>query len=134
MHCWICDPEARNMTNDVRSAVTSFCSIPGVGNEMSGKVTLQTPLHPNLRKSYEFLLPFFEQIVVFEQNLLSDPKHQENFLKYLSHDLREQVRSKWAKMGGDGAKMWDLWQKTYTEWKHEGANSKFRKVSNQTPI
>ena len=27
VHCWICDPEARNMSNDMRSAVTSFFTI-----------------------------------------------------------------------------------------------------------
>lgn len=71
VHCWICDPEARNMSNEMRTAVTQYCNI-GSGNENSGKVQLSYPLHPNLRKAYVFLLPFFENIVVTEQNLLSE--------------------------------------------------------------
>jgi DNA primase small subunit len=40
VHCWVCDPEARNMTNEQRTAVTNFCNIPGLGNDTAGKVNL----------------------------------------------------------------------------------------------
>jgi len=65
VHCWICDPEARNMSNDMRTAVTSYCSVQ-TGNELSGKLILHYPLHPNIRKAFNFLFPFFEQIVIVE--------------------------------------------------------------------
>jgi len=65
IHCWICDPEARNMSNEMRTAVTQYCSVTA-GNELSGKLILTYPLHPNLRKAYEFLKPFFERIAIQE--------------------------------------------------------------------
>jgi DNA primase small subunit len=83
VHCWICDPEARNMSNEMRTAVTQYCNIGASGNENSGKVALSYPLHPNLRRAYNFLVPFFENIVVEEQNLLSDEKHQARFIAYM---------------------------------------------------
>lgn len=58
------------MTNEMRQTVTKYCDI-GVGNELAGKLNLSYPLHPNLRKAYEYLAPHFEQIVVDEQDLLS---------------------------------------------------------------
>jgi DNA primase small subunit len=126
VHCWICDPEARNMTNEMRSAVTQYCNIPGVGNEMSGKVTLQYPLHPNLRKAFEYLKDFFEQIVIKEQDLLSQPRHQQNFLKYLSIDIRDGVMKKWATLKNEGEKMWAVWKQAHEEWKFSAANAKYK--------
>lgn len=34
IHAWVCDEQAREMSNDMRSAVVNYCSI-GVGNENS---------------------------------------------------------------------------------------------------
>ena len=51
LHAWICDEGAREMTNEMRSAVVGYCNI-GVGNEMSGRTQLVHPLHPRLRKCY----------------------------------------------------------------------------------
>lgn len=36
IHAWVCDDGAREMTNEMRTAVVSYCNI-GVGNEMSGR-------------------------------------------------------------------------------------------------
>ena len=62
------------MNNEMRTAVTQYFNI-GTGNENSGKLTLNSPLHPALKKAYKFLEPFFEKIVIQEQNLLSDASH-----------------------------------------------------------
>jgi DNA primase small subunit len=51
IHAWICDEGAREMTNEMRSAVVSYCNLEK-GNEMSGPMMLNSPLHPRLRKLY----------------------------------------------------------------------------------
>ena len=58
IHAWVCDEAARDMTNEMRSAVVSYCNI-GVGNEMSGITKLSYPLHPRLQATYKKLLPDF---------------------------------------------------------------------------
>jgi DNA primase small subunit len=58
IHAWVCDEAAREMTNEMRSAVVSYCNI-GVGNEMSGITKLSYPLHPRLQATYKKLLPDF---------------------------------------------------------------------------
>jgi DNA primase small subunit len=47
IHGWVCDEEARSMNNEMRSAVVAYCNI-GTGNELSGKLNLNYPLHPRL--------------------------------------------------------------------------------------
>ena len=126
VHCWICDPEARNMTNDMRQAVTQYFTIQGVGSENAGKITLSAPLHPTVQKAFRFLEQFFVEIVIKEQNLLAQPKHQENFLQYLSHEIREDVRHKWRKAGGDTLKMWDMWLTAHNDWKASPENVRFK--------
>lgn len=58
IHAWICDEGAREMNNEMRTAVVSYCNL-GVGNEMSGRTQLQYPLHPRLQQIFKKLLPDF---------------------------------------------------------------------------
>lgn len=51
LHAWICDEGAREMTNEMRSAVVGYCNL-GVGNEMTGRTNLSSPLHPRLKDIY----------------------------------------------------------------------------------
>ena len=51
IHAWVCDEGAREMTNEMRSAVVQYCNLEK-GNEMSGHMVLQAPLHPRLRKIF----------------------------------------------------------------------------------
>lgn len=95
IHAWVCDDAAREMTNDMRSSVVSYCNI-GVGNELSGKLRLSYPLHPRLKKVFEFLYSNFERIIVQDHDLLQVETHREKFLQHLpNEDLRTKVRRKW---------------------------------------
>lgn len=40
VHCWVCDPDARNMTNEMRAAVASYINIQGLGNEKAERLYL----------------------------------------------------------------------------------------------
>ena len=124
VHCWICDPEARNMNNEMRTAVTQYFNI-GTGNENSGKLTLSSPLHPALKKAYRFLEPYFEQIVVEEQNLLAEANHQSKFISYMPSDKRDELTRKWKSTKAP-AEMWEIWKNLYNDWK---AQNRGKKVS-----
>mmetsp|Transcript_19070 Transcript_19070/g.13838 ORF Transcript_19070/g.13838 Transcript_19070/m.13838 type:complete len:84 (-) Transcript_19070:547-798(-) len=56
IHCWVCDSSARFLLNEGRSAVTDYCNL-GVGNEQSGKLKIQHPLHPMLVKAFNSVYP-----------------------------------------------------------------------------
>jgi DNA primase small subunit len=70
IHGWVCDEEARTMSNEMRTAIVSYCNL-GTGNELSGKLTLNYPLHPRLQQVFKMLYPMFEDIIINEHNLLS---------------------------------------------------------------
>lgn len=82
IHCWIADESARQMTNEQRAAVTEYVHL-NVGNEQTGGIELSYPLHPMLERSYKYLEKRFEQIVINDQDLLSNEKHQNLFIKLL---------------------------------------------------
>ena len=54
IHAWVCDETARQMSNDMRSAVIQYCNI-GVGNENANRLQLDYPMHPRLRSAYNYL-------------------------------------------------------------------------------
>jgi len=63
VHAWVCDEGARDMTNEMRTAVVAYCNL-GTGNELSGKLQLTAPLHPRLASCYKMLLPMFQDIII----------------------------------------------------------------------
>ena len=87
VHAWVCDPEARNMNNDMRSSIVNYINI-GLGNDKADRLTLSHPIHPHLERAYNHLLPSFMSVIIEDQDVLSTPKHQARFLSYLPHDLR----------------------------------------------
>ncbi len=82
VHCWISDPEARSMNNEMRNAVANYINL-NIGGENSGKLKLTYPLHPHLQKAYDILQKEFEKLVIEEQNILTVEKHRTKFLSFL---------------------------------------------------
>ena len=65
VHCWVCDPEARSMNNDMRGAVVNYMSL-NIGNEKAERLHLTSPMHPHLVRSYKHLAPHFEKVIIEE--------------------------------------------------------------------
>ena len=52
------------MSNEQRTAVAEYVNV-NIGNEMTGKCFIPTPMHPSLKRSYDILYPaLFEEIVI----------------------------------------------------------------------
>jgi hypothetical protein len=93
----------------MRSAVVSYCNL-GVGNENAAKMTLQYPLHPRLKKTYNYLTRKFDEIIIQDHDLLSLETHREKFLTFLpDQTLQQTVRTLWKNMG-EGCPGADLWR------------------------
>jgi len=92
IHAWVCDDEARNMTNEMRSAVISYCNI-GVGNE-NKRLVLEYPMHPRLRKSYAYLKDKFLEVIIRDHDLLRIEAHREKMLKFLPKVPNDELKSK----------------------------------------
>ena len=59
---------------------------------MSGKLELSYPLHPVLNRAYKILTKEFQKIIIEDQRLLDDPKHQAYFIKILPEKMREEAK------------------------------------------
>lgn len=93
IHAWVCDDDARSMNNEMRSAVVSYMSI-NVGNENANKLVLDYPLHPRLRKSYNYLKSRFEDIIIGDHNLLTIETHREKMLSFLPYVQNDELKKK----------------------------------------
>jgi DNA primase small subunit len=85
IHCWVSDDQARNMTNEMRSAITEYVYL-NVGSDMTGRVRLSQPLHPSHKNAFEFIDKHFKQICILDQNLLQNELHRKKFLTFLPEE------------------------------------------------
>ena len=122
------------MTNEMRSAVVQYCNL-GVGNELSGKMTLSHPLHPRLKKVYKYLVKQFEEIIIRDHNLLTIETHETNFIKYLpDYESQQRVQSKWKSMpGSDSEEKWRVYQEEYQAWAENKKRENQRAKKNHRP-
>lgn len=66
VHCWVCDPSARALTNEARTAVVEYLSVHTGSKENSDRKMKQTfthPIHPMVKRAYTLLEPYFERFI-----------------------------------------------------------------------
>jgi len=105
IHCWVCDPRARKMTDQERSAVAKYLSLVE-GNEkmaIGTRCPLTSPMHPMLERGYnQVLLPLFVDDIIQDegQQLLSNPDHWNIILDMLPDvtGLRQKVKDEWSRI------------------------------------
>ena len=123
IHCWVCDPRARKMSNEVRSAVADYLG-PQL-NAATGRLKVSIPMHPFLRSAYDNeLLPFFrEKILASEASggfgMLDVPARQAKLLDMFGdEELKEEFLDLWARKDEPGLKRWQgLTGKVETKFK-----------------
>lgn len=138
VHCWVCDAEARSLSNEARSAVVEYLSVAVGSAEKSDKKirdTFKQPFHPMIRRAYDTLVPYFEKYIADGQGqgLL---EKRAKYIKVLNSLPNEQIRlelaSSWEENEMDGAQRWrELVDKTTPPQRSKNASEqslKKRKV------
>ncbi|KAJ4885287.1 DNA primase [Raphanus sativus] len=95
---WSCDPEARRMTNEQRSAVAEYFRVYKGNENNARKVTLMGySLYPFLARSYvDYLKGFFEGELQANQSIFSTKDKYEKILDMISdQDIQSELREKW---------------------------------------
>jgi DNA primase small subunit len=98
IHCWVCDPVARALKNDERSAIVTYLSMETGPSENSSKAAKK--LHPMIVRAYEILEPYFEKYICSEhgQKLLVSKKKFVPLLNSLpDEDIRAFLYKLWDK-------------------------------------
>jgi len=99
IHAWVCDEEARMLSNEARSAVANYFEITLNKKRSEG---LTYPLHPMLERAHQTLEPYFIEQVLPEDGhgVLASQEAWEELLDSLPEQAKESVGSnlkeKWA--------------------------------------
>jgi DNA primase small subunit len=117
VHCWVSDPEARELTNEARTAVVDYLSVKVGSSENSdlrgAKSTFTLPLHPMIKRSYNTLEPYFRNCICDNegQGLLGTKNRYTTLLNTLPDDkIKKELHDFWGKESQkylSGAQRWD---------------------------
>ncbi len=94
VHCWVCDPSARQLSNDARTAIVSYLSIENSEEFESGKI------HPMMRRAFSIMEPYFARYIAdgSGQGLLARRVNYMKILNSMPDDaIRAQLHSAWEK-------------------------------------
>lgn len=112
VHCWVCDPEARRLSNEARAAVVDYLSVNTGSNENSDKKlkSMYDVLHPSLNRAYEMLEACFERYIASDNGQAVLTNKGLAYRKILNTLPDESVRSEldrlWEKGNLTGAEKW----------------------------
>eukprot|EP00198_Chlamydomonas_reinhardtii_P011616 XP_001700953.1 primase subunit of DNA polymerase alpha [Chlamydomonas reinhardtii] len=98
IHCWVCDPSARQLSDEQRSAVASWFAMYKGHEEGKARVALLGGnMHPAVERAAGILRSAWVQTLLPAQQLLEDGPQCEALLRYLPEEgLVETVRKKWT--------------------------------------
>jgi len=96
VHCWVCDPRARKLSVEERSAVVEYISVAGQRKQSDKFSFINMPrhLHPTLKQAFdEVLLDYFEK-QVFPGHLF-EKESWDMVLATLPDELRTPISKSW---------------------------------------
>jgi len=112
VHCWVCDPVARNLTNEARTAVVDYLSVHTGSADNSDKRLKQNFAQPHamMTRAYGILDPYFEQDIADDkgQGLLARKDRYMKVLNSLPDEvIRKELYDAWEHNTGlSGAARW----------------------------
>ena len=113
IHCWVCDPAARDLPNDAREAIVTYLDVKFVSDDdenKRNKRVFQNPMHPSLRRAYSILEPMFEKYICSNdgQGILGDKaKYRKVLNKIPDESVRIELDTMWEKNPHmSGAERW----------------------------
>ncbi|KAJ5233594.1 DNA primase small subunit [Penicillium citrinum] len=95
-HAWVCDPRARNLSDDRRRAIAGYLEILRGGSQSGKRVNLKRPLHPHITRSLDILKNHFAQTTLMDQDTFASSEQADRLLALLpDKNLNDALRRKW---------------------------------------
>lgn len=95
-HAWVCDPRARNLSDDRRRAIAGYLEILRGGSQSGKRVNLKRPLHPHLTRSLDILKNHFAQTTLKDQDTFASSEQADRLLALLpDKNLNDALKRKW---------------------------------------
>eukprot|EP00923_Selenidium_pygospionis_P028412 GHVN01051056.1.p1 GENE.GHVN01051056.1~~GHVN01051056.1.p1 ORF type:complete len:290 (+),score=37.67 GHVN01051056.1:757-1626(+) len=72
LHCWVCDPTARELPSEARTAVAEYLNLVTGSANQKKKVNLYSrAIHPSAKRAHNIALPYFDDLVVEQGHFCS---------------------------------------------------------------
>jgi DNA primase small subunit len=95
-HAWICDPKARQLSDERRRAIAGYLEIIKGGDKSGKRVNLRRPLHPHIARSVRILEAYFNQTTLVDQDTFRGPEQADRLLSLIpDKKLSDGLRKKW---------------------------------------
>jgi DNA primase small subunit len=85
VHCWVCDKEARQLSQSSRNSIAEYLTIIKGNEELTNKVNISSkqPLHPFVINSLAVIDIYFDQLFN-DQEYLASPESCSKILSLIS--------------------------------------------------
>ena len=103
IHCWVCDPSARKLTDEQRASIANYFAIYKGHENDRVKLALGgggSVLHPSVEAASKFLKENWTSSILPEQRLFEDETMRNNVLKFIPDEaVAERIRARWEGHG-----------------------------------
>eukprot|EP00795_Rhopilema_esculentum_P013393 gene13393-4256_t len=97
VHCWVCDKQARKLSQAARSAVAEYLSLIKGGENQIKKVNFGRSVHPSIKASLKFVTKYFTERFLHDQGILDTPDRWKKFLSIIPDEgIREKMDRTWS--------------------------------------
>lgn len=101
IHCWVCDPSARKLTDEQRASIANYFAVyKGHENDRVRLALGSGGLHPSVEAAAEFLKSNWIECILPQQRLLEDESMRNSILKLIPDEaVAETIRGEWEGRG-----------------------------------
>ena len=91
IHCWIADEGARKLDKMQRASLASYLTVIEGGKQKDKKVLFdgRSELHSSITKALKIIDPYFEKLIISDQNLLPDLTAVKKFIKLCPNQMAQ---------------------------------------------
>lgn len=93
IHCWVCDPSARKLSGQARSAVAEYLQLVTGGDQVTKKVNLkgETGVHPSVERAVNIIKGEFTQLCLQDQDILAEGRWEKVLDLISDTDLKNDL-------------------------------------------
>jgi len=126
VHCWVCDPSARKLTQSARGAVAEYLQIVSGGERKTKKVNIpgNIKVHPSLDRAVKIIKESFEKLCLIDQDILGN---KERWNKVLALIPDEELRADCAASMEKAKNSIERWNIISEKVNHYIKNKEFNK-------
>lgn len=108
IHCWVCDKVARQMNAKNRNATAEYLNV--LSGSGPTKVNIGDRMHHSMKRAFSIIEPFFDEIILTDQNLFGSVKGRKKLLEMLPDEsMRNEIEPTVMAVEENNSKaVWDL--------------------------